>query len=217
VPGPINALRFVHSAIFSEAERLENRAHSELGRDEARQLAAELAVFDRLMDGHTKGEEVGLFPKLAEREPHFAETYLRDHEVEHALFRDLAAALESLSQGDDSAHGAVRRLASAIRHHVVTHIGKENELVLPYVDASFSPPEQGQMLGQVLSVFTPQDLETFLPWIVARLDDDTAVSYLGALGGAQPPAVFAKSCAWIKAGIPEAQRARLAQRVDALA
>jgi len=217
LPGPINALRFVHSAILLESQRLEDRAHGELSQEEAQQLGSELAVFDRLMDGHTKGEEIGLFPKLAERESHFAETYLRDHEVEHALFRDLAAAIDRLSRGDDSARSAIRRLTSAIRHHVVTHIGKENELVIPYVDANFAPPEQGQMLGQVLSVFTPADMETFLPWIVARLDDDTAVAYLGALGGAQPPEVFAKSCAWIKAGIPEAQRARLAQRVDALA
>jgi zinc finger-like protein len=216
MPGPINALRFVHSAILHEANSVEERAHGELSADEAKQLGEDLSVFDELMRGHTHGEEVGLFPKLAEIESHFAQAYLRDHEVEHKLFDELKEAVGKVAGGDAGAKTTVRRHATAIRHHVATHIGKENELILPFVDEKFPPPEQGAMLGKILSVFTPQDMEKMLPWIVSRLDDETAAKYLGVLGNAQPPEVFAKSIAWIKAGIPAEQTARLAEKVDAL-
>lgn len=216
MPGPINALRFVHAAILSEANDLETRAHGDLDADAANAMREDLKPFDALMRGHTKGEEVGLFPRLAEKESQFAQTYLRDHELEHAMFDELAGALERVSGGDAAAATDVRKTASAIRQHCASHIGKENDLVLPWVEENFSPPEQAEMVGKILSVFTPQDMQTFLPWIVRRLDDETAAAYIGIMSHAQPPEVFAKSVESLKASLPSEQLSRLSGQVEAL-
>ena len=79
---------------------------------------------------HTSGEEIGMFPTLAEIAPHIDDTYLVDH------------------------------------------IEKENTLILPFIEEPLAHPEQGAMIGKILSTIPPEKSPTVIPWIIERTPTD---------------------------------------------
>ncbi len=217
MPGPIDSLRFVHAAILNEAAYLDATIGTATTPEEAGVLADRIATFGHLVHGHTSGEEVGLFPRLVEREPSYAETYLFDHEQERQLFVEMEALAEECKRGDTHALAALRRATVALCTHAIAHVNKENELVLPKVAELFSVEEQGQIVADILSTFTPEDTAGAVPWIVSRLDADTAAAYVNVLSGAMPPPVFEMAKGWIRDGVSAEQWSALSERVPALA
>lgn len=217
MPGPIDSLRFVHQAILSEADDLEAQVNAATEPAEIGQLADRIEFFGQLVDGHTRGEEVGLFPPLVARDEAIAETYLVDHGEERALFAELVDLARSCGSGDTAALDRIRRQIVALVTHAHSHVGKENDLILPRVAALFSPEEQGKMVGDILSVFTPEQTASGVPWIVARLDADTAAIYVDSLSRAMPPSVFEAARGWIRNGISDDQWAALAERAPVVA
>jgi hypothetical protein len=216
MPGPIDSLRFVHAAILTEADELEAAIGGTDDPAVAGALADRLEFFGQLVDGHTRGEEVGLFPPLVERDPALAETYLFDHVEERELFATLGSLCRSCRDGDADALPRLQREIVALAVHAHSHVGKENELVLPRVGELFSPEQQGRMVGDILSAFTPEETARSVPWIVARLDADTAAAYVGVLSAAMPPPVFEAAKGWIRDGISAEQWSALTERAPAL-
>ena len=217
MPGPIDSLRFVHTAILTEADDLESLIGAASTPSDAGALAERIAYFGHLVDLHTNGEEVGLFPPLVERDEAIAETYLFDHVEERASFAKLTGLSERCQSDDVDALHAMRREIVALVTHVHSHVGKENDLILPRVGDLFSPEEQGQMIGAMLSTFTPEDTATSVPWIVARLEPDAAAAYVNVLAHAMPPPVFEMAKGWIRDGITDQQWSSLVERAPVVA
>jgi hemerythrin-like domain-containing protein len=217
VPGPIDSLRFVHAAILTEVDELEAAVDDATGPAEAGALVERIEFFRHLMEGHTHGEEIGLFPRLVERDEAVAETYLFDHVSEREILADLIALAHACRQGDEDALSRMRRQIVALATQAHSHVAKENELILPRVTQLFSPEEQGRMVSDILSTFTPEDTAAAVPWIVARLDADTAAAYVGVLSHAMPPPVFDAAKGWIRNGVSDQQWAALVERAPALA
>lgn len=217
--GPIRAFKFVHIAIRREADAIAKEATQVASPADAEKLAKRLAEFGETNHLHTTGEEKGLFPKLAEKEPGNELHYLFDHKDERELTKAAENAARKIASGDDSpaARDELRRKTSALSHHLDLHIRKEEEIVLPAIEKHFSPPEQGAIVGAVLSVYTPQNLQTALPWIVNWLDPADRESYLRKMMATMPPPVFANAKGWIKAGIPADAWTDLTTRVPELA
>jgi hemerythrin-like domain-containing protein len=216
VPDPIDSLRFVHAAILAEVDELEATIHGASEPGEAGELAERIGYFGRLVNSHTSGEEVGLFPRLVERDETYAETYLFDHVEERQLFAELAELAAACRGGSADALDRLRREIVALSTHARAHITKENELVLPRVASLFSPAEQGEMVGAILSVLTPEDTAAAVPWIIARLDADNAAAYVTVLSNVMPPPVFDAARGWIQGGVSAEQWGALAERVPAL-
>lgn len=216
MPGPIDTLRFVHSAILAEAAALEREAHGASAASDAAPLRERVALFSELVDAHTRGEEAGLFPVLSERAPKIAETYLFDHTEERELFAEMLSSLDRCAQGDEEALAALRRQTVVLSEHSGSHVRKENELVLPYVVENFSAPEQVEMVQKILAVFTPDQMAKAVPWIVKNVSLDDAVAYTGAISKAMPPPVFAKAKGWIEGGVSAERWQALVERVEAL-
>lgn len=57
------------------------------------------------------------------------------------------------------------------------------------------------MVSDILSTFTPEQTAEAIPWIVDRLDPDTAAAYVGALSRAMPAPAFEAAQGWIRTGI----------------
>jgi hemerythrin-like domain-containing protein len=220
MPGPIDSLRFVHAAILKEADDLEAAVVALDDADAATAagaLVGRMQYFGELVNAHTKGEEVGLFPPLVERDPAIAETYLFDHVDERELFAELVGLLQSCAGGDPDALVTLRREIVALVTHIHGHISKENELVLPRVAAEFSAEQQDKMVGDILSTFTPEDTAKAIPWIVGRLDTDTAAAYVQVLANVMPPPAFGAAKGWIQGGISDEQWTALVERAPVLA
>lgn len=214
---PIDSLRFVHDAILRESARIDDAVHGHLDPKGAEQLRAEVAFFADLVHKHTHGEEVGLFPRLVEREPHFAETYLHDHADERALFRELEDLLARVARGDSSALPLARRTSTALRSHASAHVEKENRYVLPFVAASFDVPAQAAIVQAILATIPPEDMPRVVPFIVDRVGDESACAYVGVLSRVMPPPVYEKAKSWIRAGCQADRVALLSERVPSFA
>jgi len=195
MPSPIDALRFVHSAILYESDRIDEEAAGAARGDQLTALADDVAFFEELVLLHTKGEELGLFPALADVTPHIDETYLFDHEGERSTF----AALRQAIDAEDLA--SARRAAAMLRQEAHSHVEKENTFILPLVAESFPPPEQGAMVGKILSTIPPERMPAVVPWIIERVSPEEAEAYVTVLEGAMPPEVFSNAKDWIREGV----------------
>ena len=99
MPGPIDALRFVHAAITREVVELEQLGDSCQGPDDVRRLGERIAFLGYVVKGHTDGEELGLYRTLEQRAPHVGAAYLHDHQDEQSLFRGLAEIVADTGTG----------------------------------------------------------------------------------------------------------------------
>lgn len=217
MPGPINSLRFVHSALTSEAAHIEAAITGAQGASDVAAVLADVQWYVEISDLHMKGEEAGLFPRLAEVAEHVDATYLHDHEEERARLAQLLSLTQQCSEvASDESLSKLRRLSVAVVEHIEAHVTKENTLILPLVDKHFPPPEQGVMLQKILSTIAPEKMARAVPWIVSRVSIDEAEAYVRGLAAAMPAPVFEKARGWIADGVGADRVAELRSRVAEL-
>jgi len=217
-PAPINALRFVHTAIQVEAEQLEEACRVASSPAAAGELAPRFAFLAEVIDYHTSGEEIGLFPALVERAPRIADTYLFDHEEEETLLKEINGLVTACAAGGSEEDlTRLRRQSVALAEHITSHIRKENELILPAVEDQFTPPEQGAMVGKILSAIPQEKMALAVPWVVERQSPEVAEAYVRSLMMAMPPPVFTAAKGWIQGGVPAERWNDLTTRIPELA
>jgi hemerythrin-like domain-containing protein len=218
MPGPIDALRFVHAAISREVVELEQLGDRCQGPEDVRALGERVAFLGYVVKGHTDGEELGLFPALEERAPHVGAAYLHDHVDEQALFRGLAAlAADATTGAGPHLLGRVRRQTVALTEHLEPHIKKENELILPLVARLFDAAEQGAIVGRIMSSFSPADFRKIVPFMASRMNQDERAAYLGVVFRTQPPETAQAVAGLVRQGTPAADWEQLKPRVPGLA
>lgn len=220
MPGPIDSLRYVHAAIEVEASALERRAREASSPAQAGALADDVAWFAEIVGYHTRGEEAGMFPPLAEKLPHVHDTYLFDHVEERELLdrieKTCGACAEAAGDGMDALE-ALRRDTVALAAHAQSHIRKENELILPLVHEHFPPPEQAVMIKNILATIPAEKMAKVVPWVVERQSPDGAAAYVRGLMHAMPEPVFAQARGWIQSGIAAERWSDLTARIPELA
>lgn len=219
MPGPIASVRFIHTAIDREAADIEQRADKLTDADGARSLAEKVAFFERVNAYHTKGEETAIFPRLEEKVQHQSPAYLMDHEEERAQFQEIKSLLAELAGGatvNGSVHGRLKRQTAALRDALALHIRKENQIIVPLLDAAFSPPEQGAMVSKAVSEIPQAEMPAVLPWLVGWLDPDDREAYLRELMRVLPPPVIAAASGWLSAKLPGDAWTDLRRRIPEL-
>jgi hemerythrin-like domain-containing protein len=208
---------FVHKAIVAELNSLEARASAAQDAKSVGELADDLAFFTELMKLHHLGEESAVFPLLDENSPGYAATYLFDHEAERAHLESLVTQARTAGEGGELNLKAFQKELSLLVSAGLTHIEKENSLVIPELAERLSPPEQGALVGKVLSVIPKEKMPGIVPWVVARQSDDDAEAYVRGMMAGMPAPVFEAAKGWIKGGIEEARWTELSRRVPELA
>jgi hemerythrin-like domain-containing protein len=216
MPGPIDSLRFVHTALEREILALEENVTTAKTPEQAASLKERFEFLERFGHGHTSGEEVGLFPQIDEKIPSFSKTFVFDHGDERAAFARIGGHLASCAKGDAGAHRALVREVTKLADHMSRHIRKENELVLPIVNELFSREEQLAMIGQIIGKISPQEMAIGVPFITGWLDHDDRVAYVGILQRSVPEPAFRGLAASIKVRLDADAFAALAKAVPAL-
>ena len=214
MPDPIKGLNFVHTAIRTEAAAIEALATS--SNPDLDVLKKRLTLIERVMRAHFGGEELGLFPQLAGRFQHIDDAYLQDHKAEDELFSSLHEAMDGALSGDTVSMAALVRNCIALSVSVTLHSTKEDECILPLAAEQFSPAEQGEMVGKILSTITPDDMVDFAPWIVDNQPLSAAEAYVRVLMETMPEQVFASAKGWIKDGISTEKWQDLEARIPEL-
>ena len=114
MPGPIDGLRFAHTAIERELTDLESLVSKASSPADVAALAERFAFLEKFCDGHTKGEELGLFPELDKKLPKVSATYLFDHGDERAAFARIHRDLERCASGEVEAVATLRGEVTSI-------------------------------------------------------------------------------------------------------
>lgn len=216
-PGPISGLRFAHAAICKEARDIERDALAVDGPERAAGLASRLAFFANELHQHTRAEEQSIFPTLAARVAGADAPYLHDHRDEDALFAELSSLAERVAAGEgDGALTRLRRQAVVLAEHVVSHVAKENEIVIPQLEALLPPEAQSATFGKMMIALAP-GMPTTLPWMVRQMEAPMRAEFLGTLQRALPPDRFRAFGEMVRVGVDLAVWTDLCERVPALA
>lgn len=218
--GPILGIRFVHTAIRRETADIDETVASVSTPEQATALGKRIDFLALMVHLHTDGEEVAMFPKLEEKAPNFAAHYLYDHKEEESLIHEIQDLVKAVAQNPADRTAKVRsdlqRRAAALRHHANLHVGKEESIVIPTIVKLFSPPEQGAIVQQVLSRYTPDQVREMLPWIINWLEPADRAIYMRDMSMGMPPPVFAAAKDWIRSGTSAEVWADLQKRVPDL-
>jgi hemerythrin-like domain-containing protein len=171
--GPMQMYLYIHDAILREVADLEAIAR-ELNRDDAGEIAAlteRYDLFHTLVKAHEKSEEDFLFPALNDRISFVAETYLYDHnDSDEHIFGAISEAFAALADanGTGERKERVRRLwreKAVLNEAMRLHISKENELLLPHLEAEFDVAEQAELAGAMAGSVDPQLMAQFVAWM----------------------------------------------------
>lgn len=217
MPGPIDSLRFAHTAIERELIDLDRLVSSASATTDVVALAERFAFLEKFCDGHTRGEELGLFPELDAKLPKFSATYLFDHGDERAAFARIHGDLARCTKGEASALATLRAEVTKLADHVLRHIRKENELVIPLVHELFGPAEQTTIMQRVISAFSPPEIVAGASFMIVWLDPPQRVAYAGILANVAPAPAVKAIGERVRAKLPEGDWAALTSAVPALA
>jgi hemerythrin-like domain-containing protein len=196
--GPMQMYVYIHDAILREVAQLEVLAR-ELDRDDADEvagLAERMGFFNVLTRKHEDTEEQVLFPAMNDRIAFVAETYLYDHgDFDEHVWAGIDGAFAALGRADgsgDRKEGARRlwRESVALHEHMRLHISKENELLLPHLEAEFDLAEQAELAGAMAGLVEPALMGQFVAWIYQGQTNDDREGMLRFLQTILPPEAF---------------------------
>lgn len=184
--GPMQMYLYIHDAILREVAHYEAVAR-ELNRDDEDEVAAfgaKMDWFHEMIKVHEHAEEEVLFPALNHRYEYVAEAYAFDHEdFEPHVFGGIHEALAGLrsagGNGDRKKHARLLyRQSVALNEHMRLHIAKENELLLPKLEAEFDVEEQANIAGAMAGMVDPPLMAEIVGWMY---DGQTAADREGML------------------------------------
>ncbi|MEU9055344.1 nitroreductase/quinone reductase family protein [Streptomyces sp. NPDC048384] len=128
------AIKVVHDAFRRELALIREEM-AKGGATLGAQLRVNCLTFCAGLHNHHTGEDVALFPFLADRHPEFAPTLARlgeEHERIAALVEDLRHAVTADHPDPATARGEVERLTAELE----AHLTYEEEQLLPILDAA---------------------------------------------------------------------------------
>ncbi len=198
---------YVHDAILREVAYFETAAR-ELNRDsdeEVAEFADRMSWFHGITKTHEATEEEVLFPALEGRFRFVAESYAFDHDdydahVFGGIDRAIAGLTRAEGNGDRRAAGQLLyRQSVALHEHMRLHVAKENELLLPKLEAEFDIAEQVELAGAMAGLVEPavmaqlvswmyrgqsvQDREGMIRFLMQVLPDEPLAAMTGMLAG----------------------------------
>ena len=171
--GPMQMYLYVHDAILREVAYFEIAAR-ELNPDGAEEVTAfadRMSWFHEITKTHELTEEEVLFPALEARYRFVAESYVFDHDdydarVFGAIDRAIAGLRGAEGTGGRRDHGELLyRQTVALHEHMRLHVAKENELLVPKLEAEFDVAEQVELAGAMAGMLEPPVMAKLVGWM----------------------------------------------------
>lgn len=219
--GPMQMYVYVHDAILREVADFEAVA-KELNRDDSEEVAAfadRMAWFHGAIKVHEHTEEEVLFPALEGRYRFVAESYLFDHDdSDDHVFADIDRALDGLRNGNGARRehaDLLHRQAVVLNEHMRLHISKENELLLPKLEAEFDVSEQVEIAGAMAGLVEPPQMAQMVGWMYRGQTNTDREGMIRFLMNVLPPEPFAAMSGML-AGIDEGAWAEMQTRIPEL-
>lgn len=129
------AIKFVHDAFRRELALIREEMSAGDGTTLGAQLRVNCLTFCAGLHNHHTGEDLGMFPVLADRHPEFAPALARlgaEHERIAGLVEDLRRVVSDADADPAAARAEVERLTAALE----AHLTYEEEQLIPLLDAA---------------------------------------------------------------------------------
>ncbi|MGH7758596.1 MAG: hemerythrin domain-containing protein [Candidatus Dormibacteria bacterium] len=144
----------------------------------------------KFLDVHHGSEDELLWPVLASRCPQAAELLARMEAQHHAVDRlrhEVESSLGRWTASAESQEG--ERLAAGLRKldfELETHLGEEEQEILPLASENVSPEEWGALPGHAMANFNGDKPWLVLGLVMEQMNDEQRVHLIAAL---PPPAL----------------------------
>ena len=201
IKGPISGYLYPHKAIRVELENLEKLSATLLTRNDALQEFKERINFMKLFfTAHEDGEEAALYPAAERLSKGLGKSFEWDRHINEQHFQAISAAIEEYKTSENHQTAAVKlaQATAALRAFLGEHEVKENEILLPLLDAELTPPEQGKVIGAAMSKFPPSSVEDVEKFLVKRLSQPERIGFLKVIKQGAPPEMFKAITVWVK-------------------
>ncbi|PKA59692.1 RING finger and CHY zinc finger domain-containing protein 1 [Apostasia shenzhenica] len=189
-PHPINEILHWHNAIKNELSDIAEEARniqiagdfSDLSKFDARlQFIADVCTF------HSVAEDQVIFPAVDG-----AVSFVQEHADEESQFNKFRLLIDEIRSAGANSTTADFYLklcsyADQIMEAIQMHFLCEEVEVLPLARTHFSPDKQRELLYKSVCVMPLRLLERVLPWLVSKLTDEEAKSFLHNICIAAPP------------------------------
>ena len=135
------------------------------------EFADRMSLFHGITKTHEATEEEVLFPALEARYRFVAESYEFDHDDYDAhVFGDIDRAIEGLTRADGNRERRdggelLYRQSVALHEHMRLHVAKENELLLPKLEAEFELAEQVELAGAMAGMLESAVMGQLVSWM----------------------------------------------------
>ena len=221
--GPMQMYVYIHDAILREVAHYEEVA-KDLNRDNPEAIAAfadQLAWFHKAVKVHEHTEEEVLFPALNERFEYVAEAYAYDHDdFEPHVFDGIDDAFTGLGRATGSGDrrefsDLLYRQAVALNEHMRLHISKENELLIPHLEAEFDLDEQAEIAGAMAGLVDPPLMAELVGWMYRGQTAQDREGMIRFLMRILPPEPFA-GLSGMLAGMGAAEWSEMQRRIPEL-
>ncbi len=222
--GPMDGIYFIHDAIRGDTQHFQD-ASGALASADAGQVASfeeRFRFFRDAVKEHEEGEESFMFSALLAKVPHLGETYTMDHRANDTAVAKIDEALSALRKaagaGERAALAAqLAAQATALNTLMSHHLAKEEQLLLPIMDAHFSVEEQGAMVEKLQQHIAPEVMMQMLAWVFKAQDLGGREGMLRMFMQEMPPPVFAAGSQAMKGAVSADEWAQMTQRIPELA
>jgi zinc finger-like protein len=196
--GPMQMYVYIHDAILRQVAEYEERS-KHLNRDNGEDIgefADQLAWFHSMVKTHEHAEEEVLFPALNARFQYVTEAYAFDHEdFEPHVFGGLDDAFAGLRQASGNGQrkesaALLYRQCVALNEHMRLHISKENELLLPKLEAEFDFDEQANIAGAMAGMVDPKMMGELVGWMYRSQNAEDREGMIRFMMRVLPPEAF---------------------------
>ncbi len=149
---------------------------------------------------HEDGEEVALYPAAERLRKGLSKPFEWDRHINEQYFQAIYSAIAECKTSKNPPASAVKlaQATTALRAFLGPHEVKEDEILLPLLDAELPPPEQGKVIGAAMSEFPPSSVEDVEKFLIKRLSQPERVSFLKIIKQGAPAETFKAITVWVK-------------------
>jgi hemerythrin-like domain-containing protein len=223
--GPVKSVLWFHNAILRETSTFQEAVAriGGYGATDASSLLEQFKFFRKVLEFHEESEDRDVFPLLEARYAHVTETYEYDHRRQQALYGDIQNALQLLAErglaGAARDIDALQRRAQQFSTAMELHVAKENALLFPLYDQSFSIEEQVAINTRIQQEHPPEPelMAQIVPWMFRLQTPDDRVALAQFFLATFPPPGRPALVKMLSGGVPPDEWAAVTRRVPDLA
>jgi len=201
IKGPISGYLYPHKVILVELENLEKLSATLITRsDVLLEFEKRINFMKLFFIAHEDGEEAALYPTAERLRKGSSKPFEWDRHLNEQYFQAISAAIAEYKTSKNLQTAAVKlaQATAALRAFLGAHEVKEDEILLPLLDAELTPPEQGKVIGAAMSKFPPSSVEEVEKFLIKRLNQPERIGFLKVIKQGAPLETFKAITVWVK-------------------